>query len=201
MTQRVSICTALFLICVLIRVLTRCANSQTSGSLQGNTQNIAAQPTAIQAEEHYALRDGLRIYLWKKHKLLPKATFAEHLKVALLVHGGTWSGRPDFDVQIRDYSLMDFLAKNDYDVWAIDIHGYGHSDKTEKDWSDARSAAADSFRSVTNSSRFAVERQPQFLRPVDSNEQHSPDGHVQEHKRACLEHRAPHFERNQYNGF
>jgi pimeloyl-ACP methyl ester carboxylesterase len=28
-------------------------------------------------------------------------------------------------------------------VWAIDIHGYGHSDKTDKDWSDAHSAAAD----------------------------------------------------------
>lgn len=64
-------------------------------------------------------------------------------KVALLVHGGTWSGRPDFDLQIRDYSLMDFLAANGYDVWAIDIHGYGHSDKTEKDWSDSHSAAAD----------------------------------------------------------
>ena len=33
--------------------------------------------------------------------------------------------------QIRDYSLMDLLATNGYDVWAIDIHGYGHSDKTD----------------------------------------------------------------------
>lgn len=38
---------------------------------------------------------------------------------------------------------MDFLATNGYDVWAIDIYGYGHSDKTDKDWSDSRSAAAD----------------------------------------------------------
>jgi len=38
---------------------------------------------------------------------------------------------------------MDFLAKNGYDVWAIDIHGYGHSDKTEKDWSDSQPAADD----------------------------------------------------------
>jgi len=53
------------------------------------------------------------------------------------------SGRPLFDLQIRDYSLMDFLAAHGYDVWAIDIHGYGHSDKTEKDWSDSHSAAAD----------------------------------------------------------
>jgi pimeloyl-ACP methyl ester carboxylesterase len=38
---------------------------------------------------------------------------------------------------------MDVLAKNGYDVWAIDIHGYGHSDKTDKDWSGVQSAAAD----------------------------------------------------------
>src|SRR5260370_9217576 len=39
--------------------------------------------------------------------------------------------------------LMDLLATNGYDVWAIDIHGCGHSDKTDKDWSGVKSAAAD----------------------------------------------------------
>ena len=97
----------------------------------------------IRGEEHYVVSDGLRIYLWEKYKAGAESTSAVSGKVALLVHGGTWSGRPDFDLQIRDYSLMDFLARNDYDVWAIDIHGYGHSDKTDKDWSDAHSAAAD----------------------------------------------------------
>ncbi len=92
---------------------------------------------------HFARRDGLRIYLWEKHKAGLVGSFAASGKVALLVHGGTWSGRPDFDLQIRDYSLMDFLANNGYDVWAIDIHGYGHSDKTDTDWSGVESAAAD----------------------------------------------------------
>jgi pimeloyl-ACP methyl ester carboxylesterase len=97
----------------------------------------------ISGKAHYALRDGLRIYLWEKYKAGLEGSFAASGKVALLVHGGTWSGRPDFDLQIRDYSLMDLLATNGYDVWSIDIHGYGHSDKTDKDWSDVQSAAAD----------------------------------------------------------
>src|ERR1700685_215886 len=97
----------------------------------------------IRGEEHYAMRDGLRIYLWEKHSTELKESLLRSGKVTLLVHGGTWSGRPDFDLQIRDYSLMDFLAKNGFDVWAIDIHGYGHSDKTDKDWSGVQSAAAD----------------------------------------------------------
>jgi pimeloyl-ACP methyl ester carboxylesterase len=97
----------------------------------------------ISGKAHYALREGLRIYLWEKYRAGTEESFRRSGRIALLVHGGTWSGRPDFDLQIRDYSLMDFLASNGYDVWAIDIHGYGHSDKTDKDWSGVQSAAGD----------------------------------------------------------
>jgi pimeloyl-ACP methyl ester carboxylesterase len=38
---------------------------------------------------------------------------------------------------------MDFLARNGSDAWSIDIHGYGRSEKTDKDWSDTVSAARD----------------------------------------------------------
>ena len=97
---------------------------------------------AIRGEEHYVMRDGLRIYLWEKYLPGRIGSLAQTGKVVLLVHGGTRSGRSLYDVQIRDYSLMDYLAQHDYDVWAIDIHGYGHSDKPD-DWVDAKSAAAD----------------------------------------------------------
>ena len=99
----------------------------------------------IVRKEHYVMSNGLKVYLWQKyHKDFDK-TFKQNNKIVLLVHGATWSGRPDFDLQIRDYSLMDFLAKNGYDVWAIDIHGYGRSEKarSDKDWSDTESAAGD----------------------------------------------------------
>ncbi len=97
----------------------------------------------IVGKEHYVMNNGLKVYLWQKYHKDYDKTFKQNNKIVLLVHGATWSGRPDFDLQIRDYSLMDFLAKNGYDVWAIDIHGYGKSDKTDKDWSDTESAAGD----------------------------------------------------------
>ena len=104
-----------------------------------NTKSVKG----IVGKEHYVLSNHLKVYLWEKyHKDFAK-TFKQTNKIVLLVHGGTWTGRPDFDLQIRDYSLMDFLAKNGYDVWAIDIHGYGKSEKTDKDWSDTASAAND----------------------------------------------------------
>lgn len=97
----------------------------------------------IVGTDHFVTSNGLKVYLWEKYHRNFANTFTKTNKVVLLVHGATWTGRPDFDLQIRDYSLMDFLAKNGYDVWAIDIHGYGRSEKTDKDWSDTSSAAGD----------------------------------------------------------
>ncbi|MBE7515580.1 MAG: alpha/beta fold hydrolase [Chloracidobacterium sp.] len=97
----------------------------------------------IVGKDHWTVSNGLKIYLWEKYPRGFEKTFAKNKKIVLLVHGATWTGRPDFDLQIRDYSLMDFLAKNGYDVWAIDIHGYGRSEKTDKDWSDTESASGD----------------------------------------------------------
>jgi pimeloyl-ACP methyl ester carboxylesterase len=102
----------------------------------------------ITGREHYVLSNGLKVYLWEKYQPDFSKTFKQTNKIVLLVHGATWTGRPDFDLQIRDYSLMDFLARNGYDVWAIDIHGYGKSEKTEKDWSDTESAAGDIRKAV-----------------------------------------------------
>jgi pimeloyl-ACP methyl ester carboxylesterase len=125
---------ALFLITALVIL----ANSQTRTAPDPSTSVVP-----IQKKEAYVMRDGLRIYLWEKYRADQEQSFSSTGKVALLVHGGTRSGRSLYDLQIRDYSLMDFLAQNGYDVWAIDIHGYGHSDKTAKDWVDSHSAAAD----------------------------------------------------------
>lgn len=112
--------------------------------LPASAQMPAPSPVAaVPGHDHFATRDGLRIHLWQKCLPGREAAAAQAGKVALLIHGSTWSGRPDFDLQVRDYSLMDFLARNGYDAWAIDIHGYGQSDRTDKDWSDTASAALD----------------------------------------------------------
>lgn len=122
------------------------------------TVAVSAQETqnrtkGIIGKDHYALSNGLKIYLWEKYHRDFDKTFKQSGKIVLLVHGTTWSGRPNFDLQIRDYSVMDFLALNGYDVWTIDIHGYGRSEKTDKDWSDAESSARDIGAAVDHITR------------------------------------------------
>ncbi len=106
------------------------------------SQNIQSAK-GIVGKEHYVVSNNLKVYLWEKYHKDFATTFKQTGKIVLLVHGATWTGGPNFDLQIRDYSLMDFLARARYDVWAIDIHGYGKSEKTDKDWSDTESAAGD----------------------------------------------------------
>lgn len=47
-------------------------------------------------------------------------------KQVLLVHGLTYSSH-EFDVNVGDYSLARYLARQGYAVWTVDIGGYGRS--------------------------------------------------------------------------
>jgi hypothetical protein len=92
-----------------------------AGVRGGNSPEYVAEKPAtaansISGKAHYVLRDGLRIYLWEKHKAGLEDSFATSGKVALLVCWWHVVGTSDFDLQIRDYSLMDWLATNGYDV-------------------------------------------------------------------------------------
>jgi pimeloyl-ACP methyl ester carboxylesterase len=54
-------------------------------------------------------------------------------KVALFVHGGFNPATVAFDIAYRDYSWMTFLARAGYDVFAMDMTGYGQSSRPMMD--------------------------------------------------------------------
>src|SRR5215203_6010120 len=47
----------------------------------------------------------------------------------LLVHGRSAAAVPSFDLEYRDYSWMVYLADAGFDVFAVDLQGYGSSSK------------------------------------------------------------------------
>ncbi|HEV2200827.1 MAG TPA: alpha/beta fold hydrolase [Bryobacteraceae bacterium] len=57
------------------------------------------------------------------------ATLAD--RVALFVHGAGSPAEVAFDVDYQDYSWMDFLARAGFDVFGIDMTGYGRSTRPE----------------------------------------------------------------------
>ena len=65
-----------------------------------------------------------------------------------MIHGLTYSSH-EFDVDYKDYSLSRFLARNGYNVWLLDITGYGQSDPIENGFiADSNYAAEDIHAAV-----------------------------------------------------
>ena len=63
----------------------------------------------------------------------------------VLLHGRTWSARPNFDLQVpgEDLSLMDGLVEAGYAAFAVDLRGYGQTPRDETGWLNPDRAAKD----------------------------------------------------------
>jgi len=89
-------------------------------------------PSAAQeviGAEHWVEQAGIRIYVWEKYVESPAAK-----KVVILAHGSATAGKESFDLQVPgkpSYSLMDVLAREGFDVFALDTRGFGRSTRPE----------------------------------------------------------------------
>ncbi|UWU29681.1 alpha/beta hydrolase [Rhizobium sp. WSM1274] len=78
-------------------------------------------------DEHYvdSGTDGIKLYLRNKRRRDHKAFLAE--KTIVMVHGATFSSGSLYDVPFNGMSFIDFLAHQGFDVFAVDVRGYGKS--------------------------------------------------------------------------
>lgn len=74
-------------------------------------------------EEHALERNGLKLHL--DSVALKGKTPDKHI---LLIHGLSYSSH-EFDIDYKDYSLVRRLAREGYEVWRLDIAGFGHSEE------------------------------------------------------------------------
>lgn len=83
----------------------------------------------VQGTQHWVLHDGLRLFVWEKYQGSPQGK-----PVLVLAHGSATAGRESFDLRVPghpEYSLMDFLARQGFDVFALDVRGFGSSTRPE----------------------------------------------------------------------
>lgn len=101
------------LIPLLFGLLTACASAPTS--------------LALQTEEFMVPSDELGISLYVRNKHLAGASRFPASKVLLYVHGATYPAETAFDLQLNGLSWMDYMAQRGYDVYLVDLRGYGLS--------------------------------------------------------------------------
>jgi len=68
---------------------------------------------------------GIRLYLRNKHARGAKKFSGD--KILLFVHGATYPAETSFDLRLSGQSWMDYIARRGYDVYLVDVRGYGRS--------------------------------------------------------------------------
>ncbi|MFV8753577.1 alpha/beta hydrolase [Nannocystaceae bacterium ST9] len=97
---------------------------------------VVAEPEAltVTADDGHALR------VWRL------AAEGPSRGTVLLLHGRTWSGLPDFDLRVgedRSLSLMHRLRERGYVSYALDLRGYGGTERDASGWLEPDRAAED----------------------------------------------------------
>jgi pimeloyl-ACP methyl ester carboxylesterase len=73
---------------------------------------------------------GLRLFVRNKHR--QDLTGFTAGKTVLFVHGSTYPAETSFDLPLSGMSWMDYIARGGYDVWLVDLRGYGRSDRPKE---------------------------------------------------------------------
>ena len=68
---------------------------------------------------------GVELFVRNKHRAGKQAFSAD--KIVLFVHGATYPAETAFDLPIEGMSMMDLIASRGYDVYLVDVRGYGRS--------------------------------------------------------------------------
>jgi pimeloyl-ACP methyl ester carboxylesterase len=90
------------------------------------TQVQAQAPRIVMEEMMVPSGDaGIEIYVRNKRPA-DMATFRPE-RTILYVHGATYPASTSFDLKLDGLSWMDYLAARGYDVYLLDIRGYGRS--------------------------------------------------------------------------
>ena len=123
------------LLCMLFVLSTSCVVSIDTVVLSLDDPLILEQVSPIR---HTVMSDDHPMAVWEK-----KAPSAKG--IILFIHGRTWSGVPDFDLQVdgEDLSLMDGMVEQGYSTYALDLRGYGATPRDASEWATPNVAAKD----------------------------------------------------------
>ena len=77
--------------------------------------------------EEFRIRNDAGSELYVRNKRPAELAHFSAQKTVLYVHGATYPASTSFDLTLGGFSWMDYIAGRGYDVYLLDVHGYGHS--------------------------------------------------------------------------
>jgi len=86
-----------------------------------------AQPVKLVTESYHIPAHDPGIELYVRNKRPETMTSFISDRIVLFVHGAVWPAETVFDLQLGGLSWMDYIAQRGYDVYLMDIRGWGRS--------------------------------------------------------------------------
>jgi len=88
----------------------------------------AAQPVKLVTESYHVPSRDAGVQLYVRNKRPESMTAFTPDRILLFVHGVTYPAETTFDLPVVDgTSWMDYIAQRGYDVYLMDVRGYGRS--------------------------------------------------------------------------
>ena len=112
--MRTSLVVAVFLFCCLI------LNAAPVGASSGKPKPVVSEDYFVKASD-----PGIQIFVRNKHLKGAKDFTAD--RIVLFVHGSTYPADTSFDLPLDGLSWMDYIAQRGFDVYLLDLRGYGRS--------------------------------------------------------------------------
>lgn len=112
----------------------------------GATRVLAQSPKVVMEEMMVPSEAGIEIYVRNKRPADMSAFRPE--RTLLFVHGATYPAHTSFDLRLDGVSWMDYIATRGYDVYLLDLRGYGKSTRPPE-MDDKPEANAPVVRGVT----------------------------------------------------
>jgi len=86
-----------------------------------------ADETRLETEDYFipAADPGIELFIRNKHPA-GVTGFASD-RILLYVHGATYPAETAFDLPLNGLSMMDYIARQGWDVYLVDVRGYGRS--------------------------------------------------------------------------
>ncbi|WP_298824834.1 alpha/beta fold hydrolase [uncultured Piscinibacter sp.] len=91
------------------------------------TAPSAPQTPAIAADEFQIPSKTAGVDLFVRNKRPAGMQIFASGRIVLFVHGATFPSESTFDIALDGLSWMDFIARSGYDVYLVDVRGYGGS--------------------------------------------------------------------------
>lgn len=107
----------------MLRFLSVCAMlclALAAGAFAATSLPVVMEEFAVPAAD-----SGITLYVRNKHPQGVVKFPGE--KILLFVHGATYPAETSFDLALNGMSWMDYIARHGYDVYLVDLRGYGKS--------------------------------------------------------------------------